>query len=64
METRIALDAMGGDAGAGMVVPAALHTLKREPGLRLVLVGDQALLEDLVAKNGGGPGDGRLTIHH
>ncbi len=64
METRIALDAMGGDAGAEMVVPAALHTLAREPGLHLVLVGDRALLEELVAKNGGPPGDGRLRIHH
>jgi glycerol-3-phosphate acyltransferase PlsX len=35
----IAVDAMGGDHGPGVTAPAALAALKREPNLRIVLVG-------------------------
>jgi phosphate acyltransferase len=35
----IAVDAMGGDHGPHVTVPAALQALKREPNLRIVLVG-------------------------
>ncbi len=41
----IALDAMGGDHGPAVVIPAALEILGRHPDVRLVLVGDQAQLE-------------------
>lgn len=37
----IALDAMGGDHGAHVVVPAALAALKQAPDLHLILVGDE-----------------------
>jgi len=40
----IALDAMGGDHGPSVVVPAALSALTRHPNLELVLVGDEAVL--------------------
>ncbi|MFW5970116.1 MAG: phosphate acyltransferase, partial [Halofilum sp. (in: g-proteobacteria)] len=40
----IALDAMGGDHGPSVVVPAALSALSRHPGLELILVGDEAVL--------------------
>ncbi|MDZ7787910.1 MAG: phosphate acyltransferase PlsX [Halofilum sp. (in: g-proteobacteria)] len=40
----IALDAMGGDHGPSVVVPAALSALARHPNLELVLVGDEAVL--------------------
>lgn len=40
----IALDAMGGDHGPSVVVPAALSALTRHPNLALVLVGDEAVL--------------------
>ena len=37
----IALDAMGGDHGPGVVVPAALEILGRYADVSLVLVGDK-----------------------
>ncbi|HSD91482.1 MAG TPA: phosphate acyltransferase PlsX [Methyloceanibacter sp.] len=38
----IALDAMGGDHGPSVVVPAAAIALTRHPGARFLLVGDRA----------------------
>jgi glycerol-3-phosphate acyltransferase PlsX len=38
---RIALDAMGGDHGLSVVVPAALNALKQYQDLALILVGDE-----------------------
>ncbi|MFM8331998.1 MAG: phosphate acyltransferase PlsX [Candidatus Methylumidiphilus sp.] len=58
----IALDAMGGDHGAKVVVPAALDSLESNPALRLILVGDEAVLRPAVA--GSAHLGGRLTIHH
>lgn len=43
----IALDAMGGDHGPSVVVPAALHVLGEVPALTILLVGD---LESLKAE--------------
>lgn len=41
----IALDAMGGDHGPVVTVPAALDRLRLDSNLHLILVGDEALLE-------------------
>ena len=58
----IALDAMGGDYGPKVVVPAALESLERNPKLNLILVGDGAILEaSVVSSNHVG---NRLTIRH
>jgi len=38
----IALDAMGGDHGPSVVIPAAAITLVRHPDMRFILVGDEA----------------------
>jgi phosphate acyltransferase len=54
---RIALDAMGGDFGAEVVVPAALEALSQHADLHLVLVGDEALLKPRVNHP-------RLSIQH
>ena len=35
---RVALDAMGGDHGPAMVVPAALEMLAEQPNLELLLL--------------------------
>ena len=44
----IAIDAMGGDHGLSVVIPACMLAVKRHPELRLVLVGDQdAILSKL-----------------
>lgn len=42
---RIAVDAMGGDFGPAVVVPAAMQLAKREPELEIQLFGDQASIE-------------------
>ena len=47
----IALDAMGGDYGPEVVVPAALDSLDRNPKLNLILVGDGAILKAKVASS-------------
>ncbi|AGA33045.1 Phosphate:acyl-ACP acyltransferase PlsX [Thioalkalivibrio nitratireducens DSM 14787] len=40
----IALDVMSGDHGASVVMPAALGALQETPDIRLVLVGDEAVI--------------------
>lgn len=57
MALRIALDAMGGDFGIDVVVPAALEALSRHADLELTLVGDEALLKPRVNHS-------RLSIQH
>lgn len=45
MNPTIALDAMGGDYGPSIIVPAAIKILAEEPSVQLILVGDEELLE-------------------
>lgn len=59
----IALDAMGGDHGPSVVIPAAKHALSQYPQIKLILVGDQAVLMDELAKHGMRLDD-RLSIRH
>lgn len=59
----IALDAMGGDHGPGVTVPAAIHILKKQPDLALILVGDHDILEQEIRNAGSIPGE-RLSIEH
>lgn len=47
---HLALDAMGGDFGPAVTVPAALAALQRHPELRLTLVGDETAIAGLVPK--------------
>jgi phosphate acyltransferase len=44
-KVRIALDAMGGDVGASVVVPGAAASLSRHPGTEFLLFGDRARIE-------------------
>lgn len=63
MPVTIALDAMGGDHGPRVTVPAALAALGDHPDLHLILVGQRdALLAALAAV--GGREDERLRVHH
>jgi glycerol-3-phosphate acyltransferase PlsX len=48
-KVRIALDAMGGDHGASVVVPGAEVSLGRHPDMEFVLFGDRAIVEPLLA---------------
>lgn len=45
MSLKIAIDAMSGDHGLSVTVPAALQALKKWPDLHLVLVGQQPAIE-------------------
>jgi glycerol-3-phosphate acyltransferase PlsX len=60
---RIALDAMGGDHGFSVIVPAAIEALKNHDDIVLTLVGDeQKLREALKAYNA--ESHDRLNVHH
>ncbi|MBR0775955.1 phosphate acyltransferase PlsX [Bradyrhizobium diazoefficiens] len=48
---RIALDAMGGDAGAAVVVPGAAISLDRHGDTEFLLVGDRARIEPELEKH-------------
>jgi glycerol-3-phosphate acyltransferase PlsX len=47
-KVRIALDAMGGDHGASVIVPGAEVSLGRRPDIEFVLFGDAAVVEPLL----------------
>ena len=47
-KVRIALDAMGGDVGASVVVPGAEIALQRHPDTEFLLFGDRAAIEPLL----------------
>src|SRR5919201_1963712 len=49
-KVRIALDAMGGDVGAAVVIPGAAIALKRHPDSEFLLFGNRALIEPELAK--------------
>jgi glycerol-3-phosphate acyltransferase PlsX len=52
-KVRIALDAMGGDHGASVVVPGAELSLGRHPNIEFLLFGDRAVVEPLVVARPG-----------
>ena len=62
-QPTIALDAMGGDHGPCVVVPAALDSLGRNPNLRLILVGDESVLREEMQRRRVQESE-RLTVHH
>jgi glycerol-3-phosphate acyltransferase PlsX len=59
----IALDAMGGDHGVSVTVPAALATLKHQTSLKLILVGQREAVETELGRHRATSGD-RIAIHH
>jgi len=50
-KVRIALDAMGGDFGASVVIPGAAISLTRHPDSEYLLFGDRALIEPVLANH-------------
>src|SRR5690242_4350181 len=50
-KVRIALDAMGGDVGASVVIPGAAISLTRHPNTEFLLFGDRAKIEPELAKH-------------
>ena len=59
----IALDAMGGDFGPEVVVPAAAKVLQERPDVQLILVGLEDILKDHITRNGLQLSE-RLQIQH
>lgn len=62
-DISIALDAMGGDTGLDVVVPAAISALGQHPDVRIILVGDEPRLAAAVAA-AGESANPRLNIRH
>src|SRR5512138_949103 len=58
---RVALDAMGGDRGPEVNVEGAVSA-SRELGIAVILVGDEALLQDELRRHN--PGGLPITIRH
>jgi glycerol-3-phosphate acyltransferase PlsX len=59
----ISIDAMGGDHGPKVTIPASLDCLKSNPDLKLILVGDEAVLKPLLSQELVDYSD-RLSIQH
>lgn len=59
----IALDAMGGDHGPHVTVPAALSALREDPEIKIILVGDQDEITGELNKANATVGD-RVSIQH
>ena len=49
-KVRIALDAMGGDVGASVVIPGAAISLTRHPDAEFLLFGNRAVIEEQLEK--------------
>ena len=50
-ELTVSVDAMGGDAGPGIVITALLRVVQRHPGVNFILAGDEAVLNGLLARH-------------
>jgi glycerol-3-phosphate acyltransferase PlsX len=62
-EITIAIDAMGGDHGPHVTVPAALSYLKQDPDVNIVLVGLKDIIEAELRRHKALP-TSRLRVHH
>lgn len=63
-EIIIALDAMGGDHGPHVVVPAAINSLKRYPNLKVIFVGLESAINAHLKMNHGHKFSSRYEIVH
>ena len=60
----IALDAMGGDFGPEVVLPAAAQVIKKHKQVNIILVGDETLLKASADQHGLDLTTGRIVIQH
>lgn len=60
---RISLDAMGGDHGLSVTVPAALAALEEHSDISLILVGDEQKIAAALSENNAA-GNSRITVQH
>jgi glycerol-3-phosphate acyltransferase PlsX len=63
MSYIIALDAMGGDHGLSIVIPAAFMQLQKDPDLHIILVGEQSKIQKYFQEHHKKI-PSSLTIHH
>lgn len=63
-QIKIAIDAMGGDFGPKVTVPAALLVLKRHTNLSLILVGDESTIQKELKRHQNKNGIQRIEIIH
>src|SRR5215470_3604934 len=61
-DLTVSVDAMGSDAGPGVVVAALARTTVRHPSVRFLLHGDERELKPLLARRG--KLAGRVAIRH
>lgn len=59
----VALDAMGGDFGPRVTVPAAVQALSHFPELKVILIGDRDLITSQLSRIGYIP-NSRLSVRH
>jgi glycerol-3-phosphate acyltransferase PlsX len=59
----IALDAMGGDFGPEVIVPAARRAIAEDKDLKMILVGDETMLRAAL-ESGKNADNDQLSIHH
>jgi glycerol-3-phosphate acyltransferase PlsX len=59
----LSVDVHGGDFGPRVTVPAAISALAKDPGIKIVLVGQQVAIESALA-NADYPGSSRLGVHY
>lgn len=64
MTKHIAVDAMGGEGGALLTVPAALRALQSSNDLHLTLVGDRQQIEPLLASARSAEAGARVEVLH
>lgn len=61
--TTIAIDAMGGDHGLVVVIPACVRAVNNNPDLKLLLVGDQSQIIKQLNKNGASVSSQLSVVH-
>ena len=50
MQHKISVDAMGGDFGPSVTVPASLKILKKYENISIILVGDSGKINEILKK--------------
>jgi len=63
LSLKISIDAMGGDHGPKVVIPAAISALESHPNVTFILVGDEDTIREHLQLNGV-QDEPRLIIHH
>ena len=62
--TTISIDAMGGDFGPSVTIPASIEALKLDLDLKIILVGDQEKLNEYLSKTNIEIIQDRLSVEH